>query len=101
MTIARPALQRFLEKFIPEPMSGCWLWTASVNDDGYGKFRLSMECFTRAHVAAWELLRGDRRGLSVLHKCDVRQCVNPDHLYLGTQKENARDAIVRGRWKLF
>lgn len=101
MTIARPVIQRFMEKIEPEPMSGCWLWTAQVNEDGYGRFRITSDWQSGAHIAAWWLFRGERRDLSVLHKCDVRPCVNPDHLYLGTQKDNVRDAIVRGRWKFF
>lgn len=84
------------EKWIPEPNSGCWLWIASVNNDGYGFFGMGGRTMS-AHRASWILHRGAiPKGKYVLHKCDVRQCVNPDHLYLGTQFDNMRDASIRG-----
>ena len=64
---------------------------------GYGTFY--MNGTVRAHRAAWQLLVGEiPPGQWVLHRCDVRYCVNPAHLYLGSITENARDATVRGRW---
>jgi len=77
--------------------SDCWLWTATVTSSGYGRFAFR-DKLERAHRAAWKLYKGPiPTGLNVLHRCDVRLCVNPDHLFLGSQKENIWDMILKGR----
>lgn len=75
----------------------CWIWTA--NAQRYGYFTLSsIERSELAHRVAWLLTYGPvPDGLNVLHKCDNTLCVNPDHLYLGTQHQNIKDCISRGR----
>ena len=81
--------------------SGCWLWLGSTKGGGYGRFRLRGASL-RAHRAAWELYRGPIPiGVCVLHRCDVRVCVNPDHLWLGTVRDNNLDAIRKGRARPF
>jgi len=93
----RTILERFEEKYIPEPMSGCFLWTASVNNSGYGWIGVNGKT-VGAHRLSYELFIGSvPDGLCVLHKCDVRSCVNPDHLFLGTYKDNRADMIAKGR----
>lgn len=87
--------QRFEECFVPVPESGCWIWLARVDDNGYGRFFLERRI--RAHQASWMLYRGPIDNLCVLHKCDIPACVNPDHLYLGTRGNNAKDRVARGR----
>lgn len=79
--------------------SGCWLWLgAEADDTGYGVFN-SGSGSIGAHVFAFELSNPgvDRRGLVVRHTCDVKLCVNPKHLVIGTQKDNVQDMDVRGR----
>lgn len=88
---------RFFSKFIPEPNSGCWLWEAGVNACGYGTIRVERRS-TLAHRLSWEIHKGViPEGFNVLHQCDVRCCVNPEHLFLGTQTVNIHDMEAKGR----
>lgn len=78
----------------------CWLWTASTVR-GYGHFgcrRKGKWTMLRSHIHAYERYKGDRNGLLVLHKCDNPLCVNPEHLFLGTHKDNSQDMIKKGRF---
>jgi hypothetical protein len=84
--------ERFQNKIMPEPNSGCWLWTASVNRLGYGHFRWNGS-IKGAHRVAYELAHGQiPDNFEIDHKCKVRSCVNPDHLELVTHKIN----VLRG-----
>jgi hypothetical protein len=84
----------FDECYIPEPNSGCWLWEKSLDVYGYG--RLGHDGL--AHRHSWTIHRGPiPLGMHVLHKCDTPICVNPDHLFLGTAGDNARDRDKKGR----
>lgn len=93
----RPA--HWTDHILPEPNSGCWLWTGRYARNGYGTYgggrsgeRIS------AHRLAWQEANGPvPDGLQVLHRCDVRGCVNVDHLFLGTAKDNTRDMMAKGR----
>jgi hypothetical protein len=80
--------ERFWDKVIPEPNSGCWLWDANQTRGGYGLFRMG-ELMRYAHVLAFEAARGPRPdGMDLDHLCRVRCCVNPDHLEPVTRREN-------------
>lgn len=93
----KPLMQRFFEK-IAYGASDCWYWVATTDQSGYGLINAMGE--TRAHRLSWRLLKGNiPNGMSVLHKCDVRGCVNPEHLFLGTQLDNMRDCKQKGRIK--
>jgi hypothetical protein len=77
----------------------CWLWTGALNNKGYGVLNMDKYGTTPfAHRIAWELANGPiPDGLNVLHKCDVPHCVNPRHLFIGTQHDNVRDMNKKGR----
>ncbi len=80
-------------------LEGCWLWSGPLNTWGYGAFYSNGRTLS-AHRAAWETANGPvPDGLFVLHHCDRRMCCNPAHLYLGTQADNMRDKVVRGRYR--
>lgn len=76
---------------------GCWLWTAGKRSTGYGTFSRGRKP-ELAHRASWVYYNGPVPcGLFVCHRCDVRECVNPDHLFLGTARDNVRDMFSKGR----
>jgi len=81
----------------------CWLWTGGATRQGYGAFYLADGSQMLSHRFSYELVHGvgslpRGRGTKVLrHRCDIRRCVHPEHLVLGTYKENSQDAAVRGR----
>lgn len=78
----------------------CWLWTAYKNESGYGQIRVGGKAYL-AHRFAWQLINGEiPEGLHVLHNCpdgDNPACVNPKHMFLGTQIDNNLDMKLKGR----
>jgi hypothetical protein len=91
--------ERFGQSYIPVTESGCWLWEKSTANCGYGKIRYGDNSkTTHAHRVSYELYKGDiPKGFSVLHRCDVPCCVNPEHLFIGTPQHNMDDMMIKGR----
>lgn len=91
-------IERFEERYIPDPNSGCWHWIVA-GANGYGFFGYKKKQ-RLAHRASWEIHNGFiPKDMMVCHKCDVRCCVNPHHLFLGSATDNVRDMLKKGRGK--
>lgn len=91
------AFTAFERHALPEPMSGCWLWMASVNNRGYGLLQTA-EFKGYAHRFSYREFCGEiPAGMHVCHRCDTPSCVNPSHLFLGSAQDNMRDCVRKGR----
>lgn len=89
---------RFDDKWQPVTDCGCYLWSAATNAKGYGKFSIGPQKWVLAHRYAYERAKGSLPpGVIVCHKCDNPSCVNPDHLFSGTHKDNAKDRDSKNR----
>jgi hypothetical protein len=100
---SRPVPDRFWEKVNKDgPLcvrlgTKCWVWMGGTYLNGYGCIKIKRHMVS-VHRLSWQLANGEiPEGMFVLHKCDNRPCVNPDHLFLGTQQDNVDDMITKGR----
>lgn len=93
----KPIIERYLAKVLKS--GGCWKWTGAKSPHGYGVIRGDASKRTVfAHRFSYEHFNGAiPEGLCVLHKCDNPECTNPDHLFVGTQKDNIDDMMRKGR----
>jgi uncharacterized protein (DUF1778 family) len=90
--------ERFWRKVKKGTDSECWYWLRGTTYDGYGIFWIGDGKTTTAHRFSWELANGPiADGYWVLHKCDTPYCVNPAHLFLGTEEDNRNDKLRKGR----
>ena len=95
--MTRDDITKHEEKFVRDPMSGCWIWTASVDKHGYGMLWNGKQ-MDRAHRLFYSFAFGTNvSGVKVLHDCDNPYCVNPHHLHVGTQAQNMKEKSIRGR----
>lgn len=92
----KSVIERFDSKI--EKTKDCWNWIGAIKKDGYGQFSLSSEKSFLAHRFSWILNNGDiPKTLCILHKCDNKKCVNPKHLFIGTNQDNSNDMCKKGR----
>ena len=98
--MARPRipLSEKIERNITRiPESGCWIWMSTIEDSGYGRVCSGKKPFY-AHRASYEQKYGKiPNGMMALHHCDIKSCVNPDHIFIGTQKDNMLDKVLKNR----
>jgi hypothetical protein len=90
-------LEKLTEHHSVDAETGCWNWTRTVSDGGYGRISRTGR-YDLAHRVAFEVFVGSiPSGMLVCHKCDNRRCINPEHLFLGDHKDNASDMVQKGR----
>ena len=99
--MARPRIsiaQKLDQYSIKIPESGCWIWNGSVTNHGYGRLTFGAKQVISAHRASYEHKHGSiPAGMLALHHCDVKCCVNPDHIFLGSQQDNMTDKVCKNR----
>lgn len=93
-----PYKERFLKHV--EKTDSCWIWKGCAGPLGYGKFTYMGRCIGASRAAFYIFKGGISAGKYICHACDNPPCVNPDHLWEGTQKDNMQDALSKGRLKL-
>jgi hypothetical protein len=90
-------IEKLRVRYAPIPDTGCWEWYGAFNNYGYGSIRVD-GLRVGAHRASYVAHVGPLpSNMQVLHKCDNPSCVNPDHLFLGTQSDNVYDMVHKGR----
>lgn len=92
-----PVAARIDQWSIPVTECGCIIWLGNLDGGGYGTIRMDGK-MVKAHRASWICQNGTiPDGMMVLHRCDMPLCINPDHLFLGTQSDNMQDMARKGR----
>ncbi len=96
----QPFLEQFIDRITPEANTGCWLWVGCGSTESYGTIRRNGRT-KYAHRVSYESVNGagSLDGKVARHKCDTPACVNPEHIIPGTNADNMRDAVLRGRFR--
>ncbi len=86
-------------KYVEKKQDSCWLWSGALSTGGYGRFVYKRKIWPASRMIwTWEFGEIPDK-MMVCHKCDEPACVNPSHLFLGTQKDNMQDMLNKGRWE--
>ena len=88
---------RFLNSFEMITESGCWVWGGSVNESGYGQMTWKNRSYSAHRFSYQQFVGSIPESMCVLHQCDVPSCVNPNHLFLGTNQDNMKDKVSKER----
>lgn len=91
------SLKQRIKRNIEKDENGCWIWQKGLNDDGYGQISIGGEKHRAHRIAYQEWVGPIPEGKEICHTCDVRNCCNPKHLFVGTHKENIQDMRKKGR----
>lgn len=90
--------EKILQNYVPVTETGCWLWLGAWNRGKYGLVNRNSRFMGLAHRIIYAANKGEiPKGMSICHRCDTPACVNPDHLFVGTHRENMNDMISKGR----
>jgi hypothetical protein len=94
----KPLLEKFMSHV--RKTDSCWIWTGCRIESGYGRIKIDGRCIL-AHRASHEIFIGEiQNGFEVCHSCDVKFCVNPKHLFVGTRKDNMEDKVFKKKqWR--
>jgi hypothetical protein len=99
--MARPRIpiwKKIQDNSVKVPESGCWIWVGPTTIHGYGRLTFGARTNIGAHRASYELKHGKiPDGFFALHHCDIKCCVNPDHIFVGTQQQNMDDKVQKKR----
>jgi hypothetical protein len=99
--MARPRVaipEKISKNSVRVPESGCWLWIGSLTNNGYGRMTFGAKTEFLSHRLSYEQKYGEiPNGMLALHHCDVKCCVNPDHIFIGTQQDNMTDKVMKNR----
>ena len=94
----RPIYDRLMKRTFTDAKTGCVVWTGTVGFGGHGQIRSAKTKLLATHRVSWEHHNGPiPEGMKLCHRCDNPPCINPEHLFLGTQADNIRDMIEKGR----
>lgn len=94
-----PSKSWIIANTIAKPDSGCWIWTRAVGKNGRGVMRVGKRSAVSVARVVWELWMGQiPPKMCVCHHCDNKLCCNPDHLFIGTHKDNTKDCMDKRRW---
>jgi hypothetical protein len=100
---AKDPVERIMESIEIDDLTGCWNWKLRKDDGGYGRLKIQLGARDKfrmdgAHRYSYEIFRGPvPAGKEVCHSCDNPACVNPNHLWIGTHKQNMEDMVSKGR----
>lgn len=96
MPAKRDPRLRLMESFKEDEKTGCWVWKKSTCRSGYGQLKVFKK-MALAHRYSYEMHKGEiPKGMEILHECDNKKCINPEHLRAGTHAQNMKDAGARG-----